>query len=242
MEFLGYLAFGETGWSDELRRGLLVTVSLAAVTFPIAMFLSFLICWSKKSANLAAKLFGHVYATLFKSLPEILTLLILYYQAQALVSWAASRFSADATWTITPFLAGVVALGVVISAYGADVVAASLRAIEKSQYEASFSLGLSSARTFLLIILPQLWRHALPGFGNLWVILLKDTSLVSVIMLSDMMHFAGQAITSTKQPFLFYGVISAVYVLMVTLSMAVQRKLEIRAARGFHARPETSDA
>lgn len=238
MDQLHLLSFGDHGWGDELLFGLGVTLSLALCTLPFAIALSFLIHWAKVSRNRVLRRFGMLYTTVFKSLPEILTLLILYYQAQAIIGWLIQSVFPGARVSLSPFLAGMVSLSLVISAYGSEVVRAALAAVGRGQFEAAQSLGLTPARAFFKVILPQLWRHAIPGFGNLWIILLKDTSLVSVIALSELTHVAGLAITTTRQPFLFYGVIAVIYVALVTLSAQAQKRLERRVNRGF-ARLET---
>lgn len=241
MDWLALIAFGDTGWGDELLFGLGITLSLALATFPIAILLSFLIHWAKVSRHGGVRIAAHTYTTVFKTLPEILTLLILYYQSQTLVNWVTGWIMPGSTLSVSPFLAGLIALSFVISAYGSEVVRASLNAVGRGQTEAAQSLGLSPFTTFRKIILPQLWRHAIPGFGNLWVILLKDTSLVSIIALSDLVHVAKIAINTTREPFFFYLIIGAIYVLLVTVSTRLQKTLERRASKGFE-QMETSNA
>lgn len=235
MNQLSLLAFGAGGWGDEILRGLAVTLALALATFPMAIALSFAVHWARTASLAPVRLFGQAYATLFKSLPEILTLLIFYYQAQAVLNWLVLHLSPGSDFSISPFIAGLVALSLVISAYGSEVVRAAMNAVGRGQFEAAAALGLSPMRAFQKVILPQLWRHALPGFGNLWVILLKDTSLVSVIALSDLTHVAVMAINTTREPFLFYLAIGLLYVALVTLSSRAQNALELRASRGLSA-------
>ncbi|MCV2892006.1 ABC transporter permease [Lentibacter sp. XHP0401] len=238
MDHFRLLSFGDHGWGDELLIGLGVTLALAICTLPFAIILSFLVHWAKVSRYRILRSFGMLYTTVFKSLPEILTLLILYYQAQAIIGWLIQSVIPGAHFSISPFVAGMISLSLVISAYGSEVVRAALGAVGNGQFEAAQSLGLSPRIAFIKVILPQLWRHALPGFGNLWIILLKDTSLVSVIALSELTHVAGLAITTTRQPFVFYGLIAVIYVLLVTLSATAQKRLERRVNLGF-TRTET---
>lgn len=233
MDWLALLAFGDTGWGDELLHGLGVTLALSLATFPVAIFLSFVIHWAKTSKRRPVRFVAHGYTTIFKTLPEILTLLILYYQSQAVVNWVADLIMPGSHLSVSPFLAGLIALSLVISAYGSEVVRGSLNAIGKGQTEAAQALGLSRFQTFRKILLPQLWRHALPGFGNLWVILLKDTSLVSIIALSDLVHVATLAINTTREPFFFYLLIGGIYILLVALSTRLQKSLERRASTGI---------
>lgn len=241
MDWLALLAFGDTGWGDELLYGLAITLALSLATFPIAILLSFLIHWAKTAKYRAVRIAAHAYTTVFKTLPEILTLLILYYQSQAVVNWITGWIVPGSNLSVSPFIAGLIALSLVISAYGSEVVRAALNAIGKGQTEAAQALGLSPFNTFRKVILPQLWRHAIPGFGNLWVILLKDTSLVSIIALSDLVHVATLAINTTREPFFFYLVIGGIYIALVVLSTRLQKTLEQRASKGI-ARMEQSDA
>ncbi|MFA3919361.1 ABC transporter permease [Ruegeria hyattellae] len=241
MDVFSLLAYGDNGWGDELLHGLGITLALSIATFPVAILLSFLIHWAKVSPYKALRIFGRSYATVFKSLPEILTLLIIYFQSQVIISWVAGWLVPGSTFSISPFLAGLIALSLVISAYGSEVVRAAFNAVGRGQLEAAQSLGMSPFNAFFKVILPQLWRHAIPGFGNLWVILLKDTSLVSVIALHDITHVATLAINTTREPFFFYLVIATVYILLVTLSSRAQKRMEQRASRGF-VKVETSNA
>ena len=235
MELLSLLTPGPTGWGDELLIGLGMTLGLALATFPVSIMLSFLIHRARNSRRRLVRYLAQMHVSVFKSLPEILTLLIIYYQSQVVISWGAATAGIDSTLSISPFLAGLIALSLVISAYRSEVVRGALQAIGKGQVEAAQALGLSGFHCFWKVILPQFWRHALPGLGNLWVILLKDTSLVSVIALSDLTHVAALAINTTREPFFFYLVIAAIYISLVILSSWIQKRLERRATRGVVA-------
>lgn len=233
MELLRMLAFGDTGWGDELLRGLGVTLALALVTAPFALVFSFLVAWGKASTWRSVRVFCNGYTTVFRSLPEILTLIIIYYQLQVLINAAARVFFPNANVTLNAFAAGVVALTLVFSALGSEVVRSAYQAIGKGQSEAAAALGLRRHQTFFKVILPQMWRHCLPAFGNLWLILLKDTSLVSIIAISDLVRYANMAIATTKEPFFFYSVLAFIYVVLAFLSGRVQGVLEYRASARF---------
>ena len=142
MDWLALLAFGDTGWGDELLHGLGVTLALSLATFPVAIFLSFVIHWAKTSKRRPVRVVAHGYTTIFKTLPEILTLLILYYQSQAVVNWVADLIMPGSHLSVSPFLAGLIALSLVISAYGSEVVRGSLNAIGKGQTEAAQALSI----------------------------------------------------------------------------------------------------
>jgi len=131
------------------------------------------------------------------------------------------------------FAAGVIALGLTFGAYATEVFRGALQAIPKGQHEAATALGMGPIRKFYRIILPQVWRVALPGLGNLFLVLLKDTALVSVVGLDDIMRKANIAVSSTKEPFLFYLVAAFMYLALTIISMVFVSYMEKRASRGL---------
>ena len=232
-DLITLLSFGDKGWGDELLKGLGVTLALAIVTIPFALVFSFLVAWVKESPNKLLRMTGNVYTTVFRSLPEILTLIIIYYQLQVIINSFTSAFLPGISVGISPFVAGMIALTLVFSALGSEVVRAAYRAVGKGQMEAAYSVSLSRRKAFLYVILPQMWQHMLPAFGNLWLILLKDTSLVSIIALSDIVRYTNMAIATTKEPFFFYSVLALVFVLLAFLSGKAQVLMEKKANRNL---------
>jgi polar amino acid transport system permease protein len=132
---------------------------------------------------------------------------------------------------INPFFAGMIAIGVVFSSYCAEVLQSAFKAIPHGQYEGGYAVGLTHGQTMRLVILPQLIRIALPGLGNLWMTLLKDTALVSAVGLPDILRQAGIAAKVTKQAFLFYGLACLLFLVLAILSSFVFNAIENRARR-----------
>ncbi|QGX99585.1 ABC transporter permease subunit [Roseovarius faecimaris] len=236
MDLLSLLAFGDTGWGDELARGLMVTLALAFVTAPLALILSFLLAWAKNSNSRLLRGFANGYTTVFRSLPELLTLIIIYYQLQIILNALARLVWADANISLNAFVSGVVALTLVFSALGGEVVRSAYQAVSKGQSEAAMALGLKRRHVFFRVVLPQMWRHCIPAFGNLWLILLKDTSLVSIIAVNDLVRYANRAIATTKEPFFFYTVLAVIFVTLAFLSGQVQKVLERRTSANLGGR------
>ncbi len=232
-DLLSLLAFGDDGWGDELLRGFWVTMALALVTAPCALAMSFVIAWGKHSKRKWVRALANGYTTVFRSLPEILTLILIYYQLQSLLNFAVRLFVPDANISLNAFAAGVVALTLVFSALGSEVVRTAYQAVGQGQSEAAAAMGLHRAQAFFLVVLPQMWRHAIPAFGNLWLILLKDTSLISIIAVSDMMRYANMAIATTREPFFFYSILALIYVALAFISGQIQTVLERRANRNL---------
>ena len=131
------------------------------------------------------------------------------------------------------FVAGMMALGLVLAAFSSEVWVGALNAIPKGQREGAQALGLTRGMTFRLVVLPQLIRLALPGLGNNWMVLLKETSLISVIALPDLMFWTGRANVVTKEPFFFFGVACMIYLVFSLISSAGIGVLERRVGRGF---------
>ncbi|UIJ77892.1 MULTISPECIES: ABC transporter permease [Rhizobium] len=213
------LACGDTGWGDEIALGLQVTVSVAIVTLPIGLAIGFLVALGQQSEEKPLRLAAGIYTTIFRGLPELLTLFIIYYGMQMLIQSLLTFVGYDGPPVeINAFFAGVIALSVVFSAYCSEVLLSAFRAIPKGQYEAGDALGLHSGHTLRLIILPQLVRIALPGLTDLWMVLLKDTSYVSIISLADILRQTSVAVRVTKEPFFFYGLACCLYLVLAILS------------------------
>lgn len=235
-DLLGLLAYGPDGWGDELLAGAWLTIRLAVVTLPFGLALGLLIAIMKASGHRYARAAGNVYTTVFRGLPELLTLFVIYNMIQIGVNRFVTAFFPGSSFEIGGFTAGVIALGLVFGAFSSEVFLGAIKAIPKGQVEAGRSLGLSAAQAFGLITLPQLWRLALPGLGNLWLVLLKDTSLVSVIALNDLLRQTQVAVGVTKEPFFFYLIACLIYLAFTLVSSAGLNRLEARANRGFAAR------
>ncbi|MGB3644724.1 MAG: ABC transporter permease [Mesorhizobium sp.] len=212
------LSWGPQGWMDDIAYGVFITVSLALATLPVGLAIGFLASLAKQSDEPSLRLAGDIYTTIFRGLPELLTLFLVFYGAQIGIQKAMQFFSPGTTVEVNSFISGMVALGAVFSAYASEVFLSAFRAIPKGQYEGGHAIGLSNGQTMRLVILPQLIRIALPGLANLWLILLKDTALVSAIGLTDILRQAGVAARVTKHAFLFFGVATLIYLVLSIIS------------------------
>src|SRR3546814_10713916 len=109
-------------------------------------------------------------------------------------------------------------LTIVFSAYATELFRSAIQAVPTGQIEAAQALGLSRLLTWRLVIVPQMWRYALPGLGNLWLTLLKDTALISVVGLEERMRKAGVAAGSTHDPLTFYSIAAALSLSFTSVS------------------------
>jgi len=224
---LALLSFGPDGWGDELAVGAWLTIRLALATLPFGLVLGLALALMRDSGRRALRIPSNVFTTVFRGLPELLTLLLVYYGGQMLLARIFGEVEVSA------FIAGLVALGLVFAAYASEVFLGALRGVGRGQYEAGHALGLRPPAVFRLIILPQLIRLALPGLANLWLVLLKETSLVSVIALNDLLRETSVAVRATKEPFLFYFVACLIYLSMSAVSSVGIAGIERWSARGI---------
>lgn len=229
---LALLAWGSDGWGDELARGTLVTISLALATLPVGLTIGFFIALGKQSKDPLIRLAAEIYTTVFRGLPELLTLFLVYYGAQFGLS-AVVKLVTGQSFEINPFLAGMVALGVVLSSYSSETFLSAFRGIPFGQYEGAYSVGLTRGQTLRMVIVPQLIRLALPGLSNLWLNLMKDTALVSVITLNDLLRETVIAVGATKQPFFFYGVACLIFLSLSMISSIGIWRIHVWSSKGY---------
>ena len=230
------ISFGPEGWGDEIARGTLLTVALALATLPFGLVLGFFVALAKDVGEPSLKRAADIYTTIFRGLPELLTLFIVYFGVQIVLRQLAGLFVENPSIEINSFVAGMVALGLVFSSYASEAFLSAFKGIPRGQYEGGHAIGLSRFHTMRLVILPQLIRLALPALSNLWLILLKETALVSVIGLSDILRQAGIAARVTKEAFLFFGIACLIYLLLAMLSSVALGAIERWSRRGEMAR------
>ncbi len=220
-------------WGYELALGAGVTVALALTALPFGLGLGLAAALAKNAKPAWLRGLGETYTTLFRGLPELLTLLLIYYGAPILSQNLAEASGLPVALNLSPFTAGVIALSLVFGAYSSEVLLAGLRGVERGQIEAARSFGMSPSLVFRRVVGPQAIRIALPGLGNNWLVLLKDTSLVSVIALNDLLRMTSVAVERTRRPFEFYAVACAIYLLMTAVSTLAIARAEKAAARGW---------
>ncbi|MEW9808300.1 ABC transporter permease [Mesorhizobium marinum] len=220
------LSWGSDGWLDEIAYGVFVTVSLAVATLPLGLLIGFFVALAKQSSEASVRMAGNIYTTIFRGLPELVTLFLVYYGAQIGIQAVIRTVQPGATVDVNSFISGMVALGVVFSAYVSEVFLSAFRAIPRGQYEGGYAIGLTKGQTMRLVVLPQLIRIALPGLANLWLILLKETALVSAIGLNDILRWSGIAARVEREPFLFYSFAALMYLCLTIISSFGINKIE----------------
>ena len=212
------LSWGPDGWSDDIAYGALVTIALALATLPFGLVIGFVVAFAKQQEEPSLRLAANIYTTVFRGLPELVTLFLFFFGMPLLLQHVIRWFNPDATIDVNSFIAGMIVLSLIFSSYASEVFLSAFRAIPKGQYEGGYAIGLSKWQTMRKVILPQLVRIAFPGLENCWLILLKDTSLVSVVNLAETLRNAGVAARVTKHSFLFYSLAALVFLVLAILS------------------------
>ena len=219
------------GYLPAILGGLMLTLQIAAASLCVASLLGMLGAVAKLSQSRVARVLADVYTTLIRGVPDLVLMLLTFYGGQALVNWIVQKMGGEYV-DIDPFIAGTLTVGFIFGAYLTETFRGAILAVPRGQIEAGYAYGMSFARTFWRITLPQLIRHALPGFINNWLVMIKATALVSIIGLDDMVHRAGLATAATREPFTFYGAIALIYLLITSLSLVLLWRVEQRFSRG----------
>ena len=220
------------GFGPALLAGTLMTIQLALCALALGLVLGLLGALAKTSPNKFLQWLGGTYSTIVRGVPELLWVLLIYFGTVNLMRELGTLLG-NPELELNAFAAGVIALGLCFGAYATEVFRGAILAISRGHREAGQALGLSKVRIFWRIILPQMWRIALPGLGNLFMILMKDTALVSVIGLEEIMRRSQIAVSLSKEPFHFFLIAAFIYLSLTVLAMTAMHFLEQRASRGF---------
>lgn len=219
------------GYLPAILEGLMMTLQVSAASLTIACVFGLIGATAKLSNSRAARLAADVYSTLIRGLPELVLMLIIFYGGQILINQIADKQG----WgyiDIPPFAAGVTTIGFIFGAYLTETFRGAILAVPKGQAEAGAAFALTKAQVLFRIVLPQMVRHAIPGFANNWLIMLKASALVSIIGLDDMVNRAGLAAASTREPFTFYMAVALIYLVLTSVSIFLLSRLEARFSLG----------
>ena len=227
------LGFGPHGWGAALLWGALMTLAVATVGLLIGAAIGAGVASAKVSGSRLGGLLGDAYAAIFRGVPELLVVYFVYFGSSALLTAAGHALGFEGFIGVPAFLAGALAVGVISGAYQAELYRGAYLAIPKGELEAARACGMGPWLMFRRIVAPQVVRFALPGLNNLWQVALKDSSLISVTGLTELMRASQVAAGSTRQPFTFYLAGGVLYLVLTVFSNRLFETAERRAARGM---------
>ena len=227
------LAFGKTGWGDELFIATLMTLAVSITAILIGFLFALIFTPLKLSKNKFLNLIANCYTTVIRGVPELLVIYLFFFGGSGAVMFVASIFGYNDYIEINAFITGSFAIGIISGAYSTEVFRGAIQSIDKGQFEASKVLGLKKPVHFFKVIMPQMLRLAIPNLSNVWQITLKDTSLISVTGLVEIMRQSYIAAGSTRDPLFFYSFAAVLYLLLTFLSMKLINRLEIKYSIGY---------
>jgi His/Glu/Gln/Arg/opine family amino acid ABC transporter permease subunit len=223
------------GYGDELAAGLALTLGVGLGALAVALLLGLLGAALKLSTSAALNAFGSFYTTVVRGIPELVLITVLYYGVptgvQNLVRTAVPGYRLD----FNPVVTAVLVIGLIYGAFMTEVFRGAFLTVPAGQIEAARAFGMSRRQAFWRIHMPQMWRFALPGIGNVWMNLVKATALVSVVGLQDILFWANRAGQSLREPFEFFFVTAAAFLLITFVSEWVLAFAEARSRRGVRA-------
>ena len=227
------LAFGDTGWGDELFRATLMTIAVSITAMLIGFSFAAIFTPLKLSKFKVLNLVANIYTTVIRGVPELLVIYLFFFGGSGAIMFVASMFGYNDYIEINAFVTGSFAIGIISGAYSTEVFRGAIQSIDKGQFEAAKVLGFSKFKQFYKIVLPQMLRLAIPNLSNIWQITLKDTSLISVTGLVEIMRQSYIAAGSTRDPLFFYSFAAVLYLLLTFISMKLINKLEVKYSRGY---------
>lgn len=233
------------GYEASILKGAQLTIEVAVLSLLLAMLLGMLGALAKMAPYRWARAIATLYTTIIRGIPDLVLMMLIFFGGQILLNNGLSWFNEfinqwltardpNHKWVaylpdyvdISPFVAGVLTIGFIFGAYMAETFRGAILAVDKGELEAAKAYGMSAAMSFRRILLPQMIRHAIPGFGNNWLVLLKTTALVSIIGLEDMVRISSLAAGSTKMPFTFYMAVAIIFLFFTSVSTGLLKLLE----------------
>ncbi len=237
--------FDLKGYESSLLEGAWMTLQVALLSLSLAAVLGMLGALAKLSRHRMAKGVATFYTTVVRGIPDLVLMMLLFFGGQVFVNFLCTQINEGVNnwltqgnpqheWTayvpeyidISPFIAGVLTIGFIFGAYMAETFRGAILAVDKGQLEAAHAYGMSPFQVFRRVLFPQMVRHALPGFGNNWLVLLKTTALVSVIGLDDMVRKAALAAGTTQLPFTFYMAVALIFLVFTAISTTLLKWAE----------------
>lgn len=232
---IGYvelMGFGPKGWGLLLLQAALMTVAVSCVAFALGSLLGALIAWARIEGNRVLQLAADAYTTVLRGIPDLLVIYLLYFGGSAALTGLGHALGVKGFIGVDAFAAGAIAVGIISGAYQSEIFRGAFGAIAKGELEAARSVGMPRWLLFRRIIVPQALRFAIPGLGNVWQLALKESALISVVGLTEILRQAQVGAGSTRQPFAFFITAAVLYLILTTVSGWGFQRAEAVGMRG----------
>ena len=215
-----------------ILNGAVLTVGVSLAALVVSIMLGLLGAGAKLSGRPVLVGVATVYTTVIRGIPDLVLMLLVFYGGTIGLNNLLEWMGSEATIDINPFFAGVLTIGFIYGAYMTETFRGAILSIPKGQAEAAWAFGMGRTQTFIRVTAPQMVRYALPGFTNNWLVLIKASSLVSLIGLQEMTYIAKQASAATRSPFTYLLFCAALFLIYTAVSLYVLRKLNARYSLG----------
>lgn len=225
------LGFGDQGWGTALLLAALLTVALTLCALLVGSVFGALVAAAKLSQRRSLRAVGELYSTVFRGIPELLVIYLFYFGGSTAITAIGQWFGAEGFIATPPFLVGALAVGMISGSYQAEVYRGAYLAVSKGELEAARAIGMPTLMMARRILMPQIFRLSLPGLGNVWQMSLKDSALVAVTGLAELMRTAQMAAGSTRHYFTFYIVGGVIYLVLTGLSNRAFNRAERHMGR-----------
>jgi len=200
-----------------ILKGMLLTIEVAVLSLLISVLLGMIGALAKLSRSRIAQAIAGTYTTVIRGIPDLVLMTLIFFGGQIVVNNIGAKLGLEYI-DVNPFIAGVITIGFIFGAYMAESFRGGILAVSRGEIEAGYAFGMTPLKVFMRITLPAMVRHALPSFGNNWLVLTKATALVSVIGLQDMVYNASVAGGSTRKPFTFFLTAAFLYLIITGVS------------------------
>lgn len=204
-----------------LLEGIKLTIGISLLALLIGFFIGLFACLMGLSKNKILKGISAVYVWVIRGTPMIVQAFVVYFGIPQLIQ---NLISPD--FVLTPFTAGVITLSLNAGAYLSEIFRSGIQAVDIGQIEASRSLGLSASKTMVKVILPQALKITIPSLVNQFIITVKDTSILSVIGLAELVNKAKIYVGASYQFFATYIFVAIYYLVIISVLMVLSKFVE----------------
>ncbi len=232
LSYFEIMGFGPDGWGQAMALAALMTVAVSICGFLAGAVIGTGVAAMKLSRSRVARAIADAYTTVLRGVPDLLVIYLFYFGGSLALSAAGRLFGAEGFIGLPAFATGAVAIGVVSGAYQAEVLRGAYQALSRGELEAARAVGMPRGLMFRRIVAPQVLRYAIPGLGNVWQLVLKESALISVTGLVELLRQSQIGAGSTRQPFTFFLTAAALYLVITTVSTYAFQWAEDRSMRG----------
>ncbi|MGG1482335.1 amino acid ABC transporter permease [Bacillus smithii] len=211
-----YMQIAQSSLLPMLKGALYYTLPLTLITFSIGLILALLTALARISSIKPLQWIARFYVSIIRGTPLLVQLYIIFYGLPSIHI------------TINPLPAAVIGFSLNVGAYASEIIRAAILSIPKGQWEAGYSINMNYSQILRRIILPQAVRVSIPPLSNTFISLVKDTSLASLILVTEMFRKAQEIAATTYEFLLLYSEAALIYWIICFILSIIQQKLEGR--------------